>query len=199
MSSASKSSEKTAYVGMAADLIHIGHINIIKVAAQLGEVTVGLLTDEAIGSYKRTPMLDYQQREAIVSQLKGVRAVVPQRTLDYRPNLRELKPDYVVHGTDWKTGVQRKTRQAVIDTLAEWGGELIEPDYTPGVSTTDLILRSKGIGDNVRFEASPAQTITRSSRSGKGARGAQRTNRPDRRADQRRSKRSNQGVRRDVD
>lgn len=137
---------KTVYVGMAADLVHPGHINIIKVAAELGQVTVGLLTDEAIGSYKRTPMLDYQQREAIVSQLKGVHQVVPQETLDYRPNLKKLRPDYVVHGDDWKTGVQRTTRQAVIDTLATWGGELVEPEYTPGVSTTDLVLRSKGIG-----------------------------------------------------
>lgn len=137
---------KTVYVGMAADLIHPGHINILKTAGELGEVTVGLLTDQAIGSYKRAPMLNFEQRKAIISEMKDVHRVVPQESLDYRPNLRKFKPDYVVHGDDWKTGVQRATRQAVLETLKEWGGELVEPAYTPGVSTTDLVLRSKGLG-----------------------------------------------------
>ncbi|MBR7153945.1 MAG: adenylyltransferase/cytidyltransferase family protein [Paludibacteraceae bacterium] len=110
------------YVGMSADIIHPGHLNIIHEAAKLGRVTVGVLTDAAIASYKRLPYLDYDQRALIVSNLKGVDAVVPQTTLDYRPNLRELKPDYVVHGDDWKTGVQQKTRQDIIDCIAEWGG-----------------------------------------------------------------------------
>lgn len=137
---------KIVYVGMAADLIHPGHINILKQASELGRVTVGLLTDQAVGSYKRAPMLSFEQRKAIIDQIKGVAEVIPQETLDYRPNLRKLKPDFVVHGDDWKTGVQRSTRQAVLDTLKEWGGVLVEPPYTPGVSTTDLVLRSKGLG-----------------------------------------------------
>ena len=77
-------SEKTVYVGMSADIIHPGHLNIIQVAAKLGRVTVGVLTDAAIASYKRLPYLDYEQRALIVSNLKGVDAVVPQTTLDYR-------------------------------------------------------------------------------------------------------------------
>lgn len=137
---------KTVYVGMSADLIHPGHINIIKRAAELGEVTVGLLTDKAIASYKRIPFMAWEQRAEVMSNLKGVARVVPQHTLDYVPNLRIYKPDFVVHGDDWQTGVQAKTRQAVIDVLAEWGGELIEVPYTQGISSTQLNKAMKEIG-----------------------------------------------------
>jgi len=137
---------KHVYVGMSADMIHPGHLNILKEAAKLGEVTVGVLTDEAIASYKRLPYLDFNQRCTIVDSLKGVAKVVPQETLDYRPNLRKLKPDYVVHGNDWVQGVQQKTRQQVIDTLKEWGGELVEIPYTQGISSTQLNQALKEIG-----------------------------------------------------
>jgi phosphoenolpyruvate phosphomutase len=131
---------------MSADLIHPGHLNIIEEARKYGDVILGLLTDKAIASYKRLPFLTYEQRKVIVKNIKGVSEVVPQETLDYVPNLRKLKPDYVVHGDDWRTGVQRETRQRVIDALAEWGGELIEPKYTPGISSTKLNRGVKEIG-----------------------------------------------------
>ena len=113
---------KTVYVGMSADLIHPGHINVLNEASKLGTVIVGVLTDEAIATYKRLPYMSYKQRAEVVSNLKQVGEVVPQNTLDYSENLRNFKPDYVVHGDDWKEGVQQKTRQLVIDTIAEWGG-----------------------------------------------------------------------------
>ena len=143
---------KTVYVGMSADLIHPGHLNIIKEAAKLGEVTVGVLTDAAIASYKRLPYMTYEQRAAVVAQLKGVARVVPQPTLDYIPNLRKYRPDFVVHGTDWREGVQAKTRQGVIDALAEWGGKLVEPEYTPGISSTQLnkAIREVGTTPDIR-------------------------------------------------
>ncbi len=137
---------KTVYIGMSADLIHPGHTNIIRKAAELGEVTVGVLTDQAIASYKRLPFLAYEQRKDVVNSIKGVANTIPQHTLDYRDNLRKLKPDYVVHGDDWQTGVQSKTRQQVIDTLAEWGGELVEVSYTPGISSTKLNESLKEVG-----------------------------------------------------
>lgn len=136
----------TVYVGMSADLLHVGHINIIKEAAKLGTLTVGLLTDRAIASYKRLPFLTYEQRKAIVENLKGVEQVIPQETLDYRPNLVRLKPDFVVHGDDWRTGIQSKTREQVIEILKEWGGSLIEVPYTPGISSTQLNQELKQIG-----------------------------------------------------
>ena len=137
---------KSVYVGMSADLLHPGHTNIIREAARLGEVTIGLLTDRAIASYKRVPYLTYEQRKAVLESVKGVNQVVPQETLDYTPNLLKLKPDYVVHGDDWRTGIQAKTRQQVIDALAQWGGELVEVGYTPGISSTQLHGSLKEVG-----------------------------------------------------
>jgi phosphoenolpyruvate phosphomutase / 2-hydroxyethylphosphonate cytidylyltransferase len=134
------------YVGMSADLIHPGHINILQRAAELGAVTVGLLTDGAIASYKRLPHMTFEQRMGVVANLKQVDEVIAQETLDYVPNLEQLRPDYVVHGDDWRTGVQAKTRQRVIDALAQWGGKLVEVPYTEGISSTQLNQSVKQIG-----------------------------------------------------
>jgi len=142
----SKSQKPSVYVGMSADLVHPGHLNVLQKAAELGEVTVGLLTDRAIASYKRLPYMSFEQRKAVVENLKGVSVVVPQETLDYLPNLRRYQPDFVVHGDDWREGVQRGVRQAVIDALQEWGGELVEVPYTEGISSTALNKALKEIG-----------------------------------------------------
>lgn len=139
-------SEKKVYVGMSADIIHPGHLNILHEAQKYGRVIVGVLTDEAIASYKRLPYLNYEQRSMVVKDLKGVSEVVPQMTLDYRPNLEKIRPDFVVHGDDWKEGVQAKTRQQIIDKLAEWGGQVIDVPYTKGISSTMLNERLKEIG-----------------------------------------------------
>lgn len=137
---------KKVYIAMSADFIHSGHINIIKTGRELGEVIIGLLTDEAIAKYKRLPVLEYDQRKEIVENISGVSKVIPQETLDYVPNLRKIKPDYVVHGTDWRTGVQKQTRERVIQTLEKWGGKLVEPEYTEGLSSTDLIREKFAVG-----------------------------------------------------
>ena len=138
--------DKIVYIGMSADLIHQGHVNIINKGRELGKVVIGLLTDEAISSYKRLPLISFEDRKTIVENLKGVDKVIPQTTLDYEPNLRSLKPNFVVHGDDWKSGVQKSVREKVIGTLDEWGGKLIEPKYTEGISSTDLIEAVKGRG-----------------------------------------------------
>lgn len=143
---AKNSKNKVVYIGMSADLVHPGHLNIIKEGTKLGEVVVGLLTDEAIASYKRLPYMNYEQRKEIVENIKGVSRVIAQKTLDYRPNLKVLKPDFVVHGDDWKHGVQQETRQQVIDTLAKWGGKLVEPKYTSDISSTALNQALKEVG-----------------------------------------------------
>jgi len=137
---------KTVYVGMSADLIHPGHMNIIKEAAKYGNVIIGLLTDKAIASYKRLPALTYDQRKDIIENIKHVSKVVPQYSLSYVDNLQQYKPNYVVHGDDWKTGVQKQTRQDVINTLKEWNGELIEIAYTKGISSTQLHTSLNEIG-----------------------------------------------------
>ena len=145
---------KRVYVAMSADLVHPGHLNIINEARKLGEVTLGLLTDKAIASYKRLPFLTYEQRKIIMENIKGVKEVIPQETLDYVPNLKKLKPDYVVHGDDWITGVQKETRERVIQTLKEWGGELVEVPYTKGISSTKLnaALREVGTTPEIRMK-----------------------------------------------
>lgn len=147
------SDRSVVYVGMSADLIHPGHINVLERAAEFGEVTVGLLTDEAIASYKRLPHMSFEQRLRVVSSLSMVRRVVTQETLDYVPNLRALRPSFVVHGDDWKSGVQASTRQRVIDALKEWGGQLVEVPYTEGISSTQLnaSLRQIGTTPNIRM------------------------------------------------
>lgn len=137
---------KKVYVGLSADLLHHGHLNIIKEAKKLGEIIVGLLSDKAIASYKRLPYLSYEQRKIIVENIKGVKQVMAQDSLDYVPNLRRLKPDYVVHGDDWRTGIQKETRERVINTLQEWGGELVEIPYTQGISSTYLNAKVREIG-----------------------------------------------------
>lgn len=131
---------------MSADMIHTGHLNIIHEANKLGRVVVGVLTDKAIASYKRLPFLTYEQRSEIVANIKGVDEVIPQTTLDYVPNLEKIHPDYVLHGDDWKQGVQQKTRQRVIDCIAQWGGKVIDIPYTQGISSSLLNQRLKEIG-----------------------------------------------------
>ena len=145
---------KAVYVGMSADLIHPGHLNILNEAAKHGRVVVGLLTDHAIASYKRLPHMTFEQRKQVVESLKGVDEVIAQDTLDYVPNLQSLKPDFVVHGDDWRQGVQKQTRQRVIEALNEWGGELIEVAYTPDVSSTQLNTSVK------RYGVTPGQRLS---------------------------------------
>ncbi len=147
--------KKKVYVGLSADIIHEGHINIIKVASKLGDVTVGLLTDKAIASYKNIPYLDYERRKIIVENIKYVKKVIPQNTLSYVTNLNLVKPDFVVHGNDWKSGVQKKTRSDVIKTLKKWNGKLIEPKYTKNISST--IIKNKILEIN----SSPQNRVSR--------------------------------------
>ena len=146
---------KKVYVGMAVDVLHPGHLNIIKEAMKLGQVIVGLLTDEAIAQYKRLPFLDYQQRKLILESIKGVNEIIPQETYDYTPNLKKIQPDYVVHGDDWKTGVLKESREKVLKVLKEWGGQLVEPKYTEGISSTQLIdrLNERGVTPDKRLSS----------------------------------------------
>lgn len=105
-------------------------MNIIEKAAALGELTVGVLTDDVVASYKRFPLLPYEERVKIIEGLKGVKQVVPQKTLSYRENLEELKPDYLVHGDNWREGFQRCIREEAIEVLASYGGILKEFPYS---------------------------------------------------------------------
>lgn len=149
-----KSKGKIVYTCMTADGFHIGHQKIIdkcwELAGENGEVILGLMTDESVASYKRVPRQSYEQRKHV---LEGkVTRVIPQRQLDYRPNLELVKPDIVVNGDDWKHGVQRETRQQVIEWLKRHGGKLVEPPYTEGISSTLILddLKKEGVTPEYR-------------------------------------------------
>jgi phosphoenolpyruvate phosphomutase len=102
----------------------------INQAAQLGELTVGVLTDEVVASYKRYPLLSCNERMKIVSAIHGVSHVVQQNTMSYKEAILKYHPDYIVHGDDWRDGIQRPIRQEVIELLATYGGELKEFPYS---------------------------------------------------------------------
>jgi len=147
-------SGKIVYCGFCADLLHHEHINIIKQAKKYGKVVVGLLTDEAISTYKQVPLIPFEQRKIIIENIKGVSKVIPQETLDYVPNLKKLKPNYVVHGADWKTGIQKITRDRVVKVLKEWGGKVIDLPYIDGTSSTNFrnIDKERGITNEIRMK-----------------------------------------------
>lgn len=147
--------KKLVYVPMAADIIHTGHLNIIKESAKLGYVMVGLFSDKAIASYKRVPLMNYEQRKQIVESLKGVDEVVIQDEKDYSANLKQYKPNFLVHGSDWNTGPLNEERQKAIALMESWGGKVIEPEYTKGISSTKLNknLKELGILPQVRLGA----------------------------------------------
>ena len=138
---------RVVYLGMTADIMHVGHANIITFANRLVKegkadlLVVGLLTCEAVASYKRKPIVPYEKRKALLLALKGVDKVVPQETLNYEPNLRRYRPAFCVHGSDWShpDSPQFATQNRVVEVLAEWGGQLVEPEYTEGISTTSVI------------------------------------------------------------
>ena len=129
---------KTVYIAISSDILHKGQLNIIDVGAKLGDVTIGLLTDESIATYKRLPVIDWESRKALVEHLAEVKSVVAQHSLSYADNLRVLKPDYVIHGDDWRSGTQSMVRDEVVKILAEYGGELVEVPYTDGICGSDI-------------------------------------------------------------
>jgi phosphoenolpyruvate phosphomutase / 2-hydroxyethylphosphonate cytidylyltransferase len=137
---------KIVYCGFAADILHEGHINLLKFASKYGDVTVGLLTDKAIANYKKFPHLDYKQRLSVIENIKYVKKVIPQSTLEYTENLKLLKPDYVIHGDDWKKGPQSKIRKQIILELKRWSGKLIEKKYTKNISSSIIKEKIRKVG-----------------------------------------------------
>ena len=138
--------KKIVYCGLAADILHEGHINLLKFASKYGQVTVGLLTDKAIAGYKKFPHLDYKQRLSVIENIKYVDKVIPQTSLDYSENLNLLKPDFVIHGDDWRVGPQSKTRKKVISELKKWSGKLIEKKYTKNISSSQIKEKIRKVG-----------------------------------------------------
>ena len=134
---------KTVYLCFSTDIIHGGHIAIIKKAQKLGKLIVGVLSDEAVASYKRLPLVPAVERKRLFENIAGVYRVVDQRTLSYRENLETLKPDIVVHGDDWCTGFQKPIRDEVVSILLSYGGKLVEFPYSADDKYKDIESRTR--------------------------------------------------------
>lgn len=137
---------KKVYLGMVADIMHPGLINIINEGAKYGDVIIGLYTDKAVAEHKRLPFLTYEQRKQVVENIRGVSEVIPQNEWSYVPNLRKIKPDYIIHGDDWKTGIDMELREEVFKVMTELGGEVIEIPYTKGINSSGLVNEEKSLG-----------------------------------------------------
>ena len=144
--------ERTVYMCFSTEYIHSGHVAIINKARRLGRLIVGVLSDKAVSSFKRYPLIPFEERKALFENLAGVERVVTQNSLSYAKNLRELKPDYVVHGNDWCEGFQQPIRQEVIDVLNEYGGKLVEYPYSnnPMYKELDAAHRAEASMPDVR-------------------------------------------------
>lgn len=143
------------YMAMSADIVHQGHLNVINQARNLGDVIVGLHTDDVIRGYWRNPIMKYDERKEVIENIKGVIEVIPQDTLDQVSNILKVRPEYVVHGDDWKEGQQKELRENVINALNTYGGKLIEVPYTKGVSISklDQDLMEIGITPQMRMKS----------------------------------------------
>lgn len=144
--------ERTVYMCFSTEYIHSGHMAIINKARRLGRLFVGILSDEAVASFKRYPLIPYEERKALFENIAGVERVIEQKSLSYSENLRELKPDYVVHGDDWKEGFQKPIRQEVCEVLSEYGGKLVEYPYSnnPKYKEIDAYHRSEASMPDIR-------------------------------------------------
>ncbi len=137
---------KKVYLGMIADIMHPGLINIINEGAKYGDVMIGLFTDKAIATHKRLPYLTYEQRKAVVESIKGVSEIVPQDEWSYVPNLEKYKPEYIIHGDDWLFGPDKYIRDEVFKTMEKLGGKVIEIPYTKGITSSGLAAEISSLG-----------------------------------------------------
>ena len=137
---------KKVYLGMIADIMHPGLINIINEGTKYGDVIIGLYTDKAIATHKRLPYLTYEQRETVVRSINGVSDVVPQDDWSYVPNLVKYKPDYIIHGDDWLQGPDKYIRDEVFKVMESLGGKVIEIPYTKGITSSGLAEELESLG-----------------------------------------------------
>lgn len=144
--------KKTVYVPMAGDSLHPGHLRVIYQAKKLGNVVLGLQTDAAIASFRRLPVMNYEERKEVFSNVKGVSQILPQESLDATENLLALRPDYLVHGDNWRTGALSALRDKAIKTMEQWGGEIVEIPYDDSLSSSKIVstIRRNGTTPDIR-------------------------------------------------
>ncbi|MDR2648315.1 MAG: phosphoenolpyruvate mutase [Clostridiales bacterium] len=125
-----KVSNRKVYISFSTDMVHGGHIKILRRAAGIGKVTVGVLSDRAVASYKRYPLIPFEEKRTVFENVKCVDNVIEQDELSYKTVLLSERPDFVIHGDDWNSGPQKPIRDEVISVLSEYGGCLIEFPYS---------------------------------------------------------------------
>ena len=135
--------KRTVYMSFSTDVLHSGHIALIKKAARLGRLIVGVLTDEAVASYKRFPLVPFEERKALFENIAGVYRVVEQDELSYKKNIEKFQPNYVVHGDNWQEGFQKPVRNEVVSCLAAYGGKLVEYPYAQNDKFRQLEARTR--------------------------------------------------------
>ena len=133
-----KKNRPLAITSMCADPLHHGHINIINEAKKYGNVVIGLMTDEAMESYKRKPLIKYENRLKVVQELKSVSHIIPLKNLNFASVAKKYQFEYYVHGDDWINNVQSESRKKLIEEMKIWGGKVIDVPYTDGINSTDL-------------------------------------------------------------
>ena len=121
---------KTVYMLFATDVIHEGHINVVKEAKKYGKVIGGVLCDAAMIRFNRFPTVSFDERVRMVKDIPEVDEVIVQKETLYENTLRKIKPDYVIHGDNWCEGPEKAIRDNAIRVMNELGGEVIEVPYT---------------------------------------------------------------------
>ena len=134
---------KKVYVCFSTDILHSGHLAILNKAARLGHLIVGVMSDEAVASYKRFPLVPCEERKAMFKSIKGVWQVVEQDTLSYKDVIEKYHPDYIVHGDNWKEGFQKPIRDEVVELLSAYGGQLVEFPYSSDPKYKEVDARSR--------------------------------------------------------
>lgn len=134
---------RKVYMCFSTDMIHSGHIAIIQKAKRLGKLIIGVLSDEAVVDYKRFPLLPFEERKSMFENIAGVYKVVEQKTLSYKENIEKYNPDFVVHGDDWTSGIQKPIRDEVVSLLASYGGRLVEFPYSKDEKYVELDKRAR--------------------------------------------------------
>lgn len=134
---------RIVYMCFSTDMIHSAHVAIIKKAQHYGKLIIGVLSDEAIASYKRFPLMPFSERKVMFENITGVYKVIEQKTLSYKENLEKYQPNVVVHGDDWTTGIQKPIRDEVVSVLASYGGKLVEYPYSNDEKYAELDKRAR--------------------------------------------------------
>lgn len=136
---------KKVYTCFCTDVIHEGHLNILREAARFGDVYVGVLSDGAMVGFNRFPTISLEERMKIVKETGLVNEVLVQDEIIYDRVMESLRPDYIVHGDNWKEGPENFIRENVLHNIKKWGGELIEVPYTYNekVKRIDDLMKEK--------------------------------------------------------